>query len=281
MENVSRLFSALCLAARQGGAVAILFQGRVQNEGKEFEVHVENESDLVRAMRTAKTVVDEAVQEIILLAIAEHMDAREVLIDAEEKTSLLELFPSTTAQMSVIIDPIDGTLDYVNGLDGYSVCIAVIEKARLELAIVFYPARDVAYAVNAEGKSCRYERFGLQGTSLGTEVVLPSQPKRVLYKSRRIPEEFESRFTAAGYEVVGLDAYSDGLLKVVSGEAAGYIANDPQMRDILIGPVIGKAKGGFMCDWRGKEIQWPKRGRISGTFYGNAAFEKEFRELMS
>lgn len=144
-----------------------------------------------------------------------------------------------------------------------------------------FPARNIAYGVAADGKSYRYKNFSTTGTSEADEIVLPEKPQRVLYKSRRVPEEFDKRFLDAGYKTIELDAYSDGLLKVISGEAAGYIANDPQMRDILIGPVIAAARSGFMCDWHSNEIQWPKKGRIRETFYGNRAHESELRALLA
>lgn len=280
MNDDAELFSAICLAARQGGAVARLLQGKVHNEEKGLDADVKDESEKVRAMHAAKTIVDEAVQEIILLAIADSTDPSTVLIDAEEETPMLKRFPAIESNLSIIIDPVDGTLEYLNGMDNYSVCIGVVENNKIRIGIVFFAARDIAYGIGRGRTSYRYESFSTKGIESGSEISLPPDPKRIVYKTRSVPAEIEERFTRAGFEVRANDSYSVALLEVLHGEAAGYIACAPQMRDILIGPVIGLAKGGFMCDLHNKELIWPQKGRISEAFFGNSALEKELRSLL-
>lgn len=275
----SRLFDSLCLAVRQAGAVAKRLQIGIQNEGKDLDLVVEGESEHVRAMRTAKTAIDEVVQEILLLAIAEYVDPRIVSIDAEEETPSLTFFSNENTENSIVIDPIDGTLEYLEGEDSYSVCVALIRNDEIRFSLVYYPMRDIVYGTR-EGKSLVYPKFSSRGTSAASEIIMCKDAQRILYKTRRVPEEFEKRFTGAGFEVRLIDGYSDGLLKVLNGEAAGFIGCNPNIRDVLIGPVIGSAPGGFMCDWNGAVLRWPKRGRLPEGFFGNSAFESELRALL-
>ncbi len=272
------VFDRLAGAVQESGALALKSQGTVKNEGK-VKVGAADDSERLKAMRSAKTVIDEQVQEILLQALLECYPDGAILVDGEEKTPSLTNF-STSARTSVIIDPIDGTLEYLEGTDAYSVCIAIIEDERLSWAIVYFPARDVAYAVAPDGKAYEYAGFSATGTAQAHVIELPANGPRVLYKTRRVPPEFEQRFVDAGFEVRALDNYVQGLLATLTGDALGYISCEPQMRDILIGPVIGTSVGGFMCDWQGKEISWPQSGRLKEAFFGNAALEAEFRELL-
>ncbi len=274
----SAVFERLCAAVRESGVLAKKCQGTVANMPK-VEEGAPDESDRLKAMRSAKTVIDEQVQEILLKALLECFPDGDILVDAEEETPSLAHFSSSTHR-SVIIDPIDGTLEYLEGKDTYSVCIALVEDGSVAWALVYFPARDIAYAVAPDGKAYEYREFAATGTAQATAITLPESAPRVLYKTRRVALEFEQRFLDAGFEVREWDNYVQGLLAVLSGDAVGYISCEPQMRDILIGPVIGNAAGGFMCDWHSSEITWPPSGRLPQAFFGNAAIEKEIRELL-
>ena len=278
MDN-DAAFIRLAATVKDAGALALQKQGGVENVGKE-EVGAANESERLKAMRRAKTIIDEQVQEMLLGTAAECWGDN-VVIDAEEQTSSLSRFPKREGTRSLIIDPIDGTLEYLEGHDSYSVCIALIESGTLSFALVYFPARDIAYGVAPDGRSYEYPSFATKELSDARRAVLPPHAPRIVYKTRRVPEEFERRFTEAGFEVRGWDNYVQGLMAVFNGEAAGYLACEPQIRDVLIGPVIGTAQGGFMCGWRGEKITWPRSGRLAAGFFGNVALEKEFRAILS
>lgn len=276
--DASAVFDRLSDAVREAGVLALKSQGTVKNDGK-IEEGAPNESERLKAMRAAKTVIDEQVQEMLLKALLECFPKGDILVDGEETTPSLAHFSGSTHR-SVVIDPIDGTLEYLEGKDTYSVCVALIEESTVAWAIVYFPARDIAYAVAPDGKAYAYTDFATTGTAQAKLIELPESGPRVLFKTRRVTANFEQRFLDAGFEVREWDNYVQGLLAVLTGDAVGYIACEPQMRDILIGPVIGSARGGFMCDWQGEDIIWPQSGRLPQAFFGNAAVEKEIRELL-
>jgi fructose-1,6-bisphosphatase/inositol monophosphatase family enzyme len=278
--SADAVFKKLSEAVREAGALALKKQGTVKNDGKEAEL-LPGEGDHLRAMKAAKTVIDEQVQEILLNAVTDTLGTDDIVIDAEEDTPSLSLFTARDSSRSVVIDPIDGTLEYLEGRDTYSVCLALLEQTKVVAAIVFFPARDIAYALTPDGSSLEYQQFSAQGTGSAKAISLAHTASRLIYKTRRVPEDFEQRFVRAGFEVRGWDNYVQGLLAVLNGEACGYIAYEPQMRDILMGPILSMGSGGFMCDWQNNEIKWPIRGRLSQGFFGNASVEKEIRALLS
>src|ERR1043166_4660196 len=104
MYDSSATFEKMCLVVRQGGIVAKSFQGKVQNESKQAETMSPNESERQKALRSAKTLIDEVVQEIILTAVLEAFGADLVMLDAEEETALKRLFPAEGKDNSVVID---------------------------------------------------------------------------------------------------------------------------------------------------------------------------------
>ena len=58
-----------------------------------------------------------------------------------------------------VIDPIDGTYEYLNGCDSYSVCLGVVENGKISMAIVYFPARDMLYFIGTDGQSYFVENF--------------------------------------------------------------------------------------------------------------------------
>ncbi|MEF9968530.1 MAG: inositol monophosphatase, partial [Longicatena sp.] len=66
--NYLDIYKHLFTAMKQAGIVALALQSEIINEGKDVE-HINGESAHHKAMRTAKTKVDELVQEMLLQAL--------------------------------------------------------------------------------------------------------------------------------------------------------------------------------------------------------------------
>ena len=55
-----------------------------------------------------------------------------------------------------VVDPLDGTNNFVHGIPWYSVSVALEVSGRVEVGVVYDPIRDVAYeATRGEGAWCR------------------------------------------------------------------------------------------------------------------------------
>lgn len=70
--------------------------------------------------------------------------------------------PDDPARMSarrcLIVDPIDGTRAFLEGGEGFSVCVAVVENGRPVAGVVHLPALDLTYAAAAGGPATRNGR---------------------------------------------------------------------------------------------------------------------------
>ncbi|SIS83409.1 3'(2'),5'-bisphosphate nucleotidase CysQ [Phaeovulum vinaykumarii] len=54
-----------------------------------------------------------------------------------------------------VVDPIDGTRAFLEGQEGFSISLAVIEAGRPIAALVHLPARGISYAATADGPALR------------------------------------------------------------------------------------------------------------------------------
>ena len=109
--DVHTIAPILFQTVKAAGVVARNLQANIQNEGKTIE-REERESDAHFAMREAKTKVDELVQEMLLQSVYPYL-GHMVTLDVEEDTPSLRLYPKQDHAYTLIIDPIDGTLPYI------------------------------------------------------------------------------------------------------------------------------------------------------------------------
>ena len=282
MEDAEAIFSALCLATRQAGIVANAFQGKVQNEKKHMSA-TKGEPVRITAAKEAKTIIDETIQDILLLALKNVIDPQSFVLDAEEDTPFVKIFRSDGNGASIIIDPIDGTLEYLEGRDDFSVCICAIEDGRMALAFVFFPRRDVAYAIAPNGKSYQYKSFSSEGIQQASEIILPKEADKVVYKMRHVPDTIVTSLKSAGYMVIDdlIDSLMapNAILKMLDGTACAYMCANYYIRDAMLGAIVGNAKGAYTANFKGAELRWPQKGRVPEAIFGNTVLENELKKL--
>ncbi len=259
-------------AVRQAGVVARELQGKVENVGKEIEV-MEGDTENVVLGRKAKTIVDEMVQEIILLAALDLFNPETIYLDAEEDTSLVKLFPNKTANRSLVIDPVDGTLEYASGKDSYSICVGLVEEEEMVSALVYFPARDRAYFLDKHGHACQAENVYRHGLKQSEIIKIPPVVRERIFKNNRVAKSIVDCIAQKGYEVFETDSatcvtWPDAILKFLSGEARAFVVHTPQMRDVLLGAILAGSEKGYALDWTGQRLVWPRSGRIDRAIFG-------------
>jgi 3'(2'), 5'-bisphosphate nucleotidase len=92
------------------------------------------------------TAADRAASALIVAALAREFPA-DVVISEE--------LPATVAQLAAprvwLVDPIDGTKDFIRGRDGFSVMIGLLVDARPAMGVVYQPTLDRTYFATPDG----------------------------------------------------------------------------------------------------------------------------------
>jgi len=99
--------------------------------------------------RTPVTAADEAAEAIILPALAEV--ARDIPTVAEEAASRGGLPEIDRAERFFLVDPLDGTREFLAGSGEFTVNIGLIEEGRPILGVVHLPVLGTTYAGGPEG----------------------------------------------------------------------------------------------------------------------------------
>jgi len=285
MLRMSAEVARMALAVRQAGMVARRLQGRVVNEGKFDATQLPNDDDRLRSSRAAKTVVDELAQDILILAAAEILNTHHTVLDAEENTAAAGLFSTGASNTVLVLDPVDGTVEYLEGRDSYSVCAGLIDGERLKWAIVLFPARDRIYLLDETGHSW----FGGDALLGDSGSLQPLQGRGDLERQRifvngRVPAEIQDCLRAGGFRVLedtheGMGA-PDCILSCLDTTVA-YVSHTRQARDVLLGGILGGVDGAYAVDWTGAPLSWPAGGRVPRAVFGWGTYDERLSRCLS
>ncbi len=249
----------------RAGEMAFEYQGKVKNANKEIE-KLSTDNDFIRKQRAAKTVIDEKVQEELLLAALKLVNPADVYADAEEETPSKKYFSSKPVSTTLVIDPIDGTLLYLAGKDGFSVCVGLVEKGEILAALVYFPVRKEFYFIKDGSVYCEVNGK-LQ--KLSAPQIKNSNS---VFVNNRVSEQIAGNLIKNGFEVAsdtnGFISWPDALIKCIKGEYNACIFHTPQIRDVLLGAMISKMDGGYALDFLGNKIVWPNGGRVDQVMFG-------------
>jgi myo-inositol-1(or 4)-monophosphatase len=133
------LTQAACDAAREAGRVLLAHFGKAL-------VREKAKSDLV-------TDADLAAQETIQRVLAARFPQAAFL--GEESTEQEQAAAVNSGKPIWIVDPLDGTANFVHRLPGFSVSIALVENALVKLGVVYDPISGVIYSATDQGAALR------------------------------------------------------------------------------------------------------------------------------
>lgn len=263
--NYIDIYKRLYETSIQAGVVAQMLQKDILNEGKKVE-KLEDEDARHLAMREAKTKADEIVQEMLLTSLlADYKD--EISVDAEEETKSILLFTNPKFQTSLVIDPIDGTFDYIQQKDTYSICSAIFHEGELNVALVYFPARAQLYGYALGHGVMYYQNPQYLHYDEGEDRNGCSKAgvSKAVYKNSRLEDTCVSALKESGYHVVddAQDALGcpEAILKCMCGRGLAYISHTRNIRDILLGAILSKMEDAHAYDRDGKEVVWEACGR--------------------
>lgn len=280
--NISykKLFISLFETVKQAGVVARMLQENIRNEGKRVEI-LQGETQAHIAMREAKTVADEIVQEMLLTSLWEYRNI--ISLDAEEDTALVSSFKNKDYMYSIVIDPIDGTLAYLQQKDTYSICISLLHEADAKVTLVYFPKRDRMFTYVEEEGVYVYENASMKQYDEGEccDVIRKTTLPQQVYKNHRLAQTYVKALQENGLEVFD-DSESvlccpDAIYACLKGEALAYFSKTRNVRDIMMGIILSKCKHGYACDFQGEKAQWVMQGRQDEIIF--TAYEDEIKKI--
>jgi 3'(2'),5'-bisphosphate nucleotidase len=231
----------------------------------------ENFAERAKADGSPVTDADAAAEALILTRLRALFP--DVPIIAEEEAAA-GCAPQCGARF-FLVDPLDGTKEFLNRNGDFTVNIALIENDRPVCGVVYAPAHGLIYS-GAEGIGARMARVvdGVAHEWRTIEARLPPEigVAVVASRSHMSPEThaFVERFAVTGLVAAGS---SLKFCRVASGEADLYPRLGRTMEwDTAAGDAILRAAGGRVCTMNGQALGYGKRRQAPEVDYANPWF---------
>ncbi|PIE46019.1 MAG: inositol monophosphatase [Gammaproteobacteria bacterium] len=204
-----------------------------------LEIHTKAANDFV-------SNIDIAVEQALINGIREVYP--EHLILAEESG----LSGSKSSIYRWVIDPIDGTTNFIKGLPHFAISMAVYKNNKLEAGLVYQPITDELFAA-ARGQGATLNDKKIRASKVLPEngIIATGIPFR---QSELMPKQISSmkKVLATFPDIRRAGAASLDLCYVACGRVDGYYEFGLSEWDIAAGALIAQESGAIVSDTNGE-----------------------------
>jgi len=166
--------------------------------------------------------------------------------DADDKKRLSE-------EKVWIIDPLDGTTDFVNKTGEFTVMVGLVENHKSVLGMIYWPIKKKMYlAESGKGAFCHDEEWEKIEVTMMSEI----QNCHALVSRHHLSEKEKKLLDEMEISVVTSIGSSLKVTEIASGDAEIYLTTTNKMKqwDTCASNCIISEAGGKMTDISGKEM---------------------------
>ncbi|MEK7323042.1 MAG: inositol-1-monophosphatase [Pseudomonadota bacterium] len=250
-------------AARKAGNIIVRSMDRIDS----LQVDTKSHNDFV-------SEVDHRAEQEIIHTIRKAYPHHAVL--AEESGE------QGDSEYTWVIDPLDGTTNFLHGFPQYAVSIGLRHKGRFEVAVVYDPVRPELFTAirgggaQLEGRRIRISKArGLEGSLLGTGFP---------FKDQTHVDAYLGMFKAVLPQAAGIRRAGSAALDlayVAAGRLDGFWEIGLQPWDMAAGILLIKEAGGMVGDFRGGDQYYETGNLVTGNAKVYAALLQAFAPYVS
>ena len=157
-----------------------------------------------------------------------------------------------------LVDPIDGTHDYINNLEEFTINAGLIIEKKPVAGLIYAPAKKRMFY--SYGDNCAFELTNGIVTKLDTKKNFDKNEIKFVSYSDKIKPEIEKIFKKLNVKKFVKMKSSLKFCVIAAGEFDGYVAEPRASEwDIAAGHAILKDAGGNVTDFDGNEIFYGKK----------------------
>jgi len=221
-------------AARLAGDIIIKNLGHLSKE----DIQTKQAFDFV-------TKVDRWSEAVIMQTIREKFPSHRFLTEETLKQD-------DTGEYRWIIDPLDGTTNYIHSYPNFSVSIALEYKSEIILGVVFDPLRDeLFHAVYGVGSFLNNQKIAVSGiTSLEKSLIATGFP----FRAKEMIDHYLRAFKEIFREVSDIRRAGSAaidLAYIAAGRFEGFFELKLSPWDVAAGSILIKEAGGMITDFGG------------------------------
>lgn len=177
------------------------------------------------------------------------------------------------AEFEWVIDPLDGTTNFIHGLPNYAVSLALKQRSQLTQAVIYDPSRNEMFtAVRGSGAFLNNRRVRTSGCFHYQEALLSAHWPNSTVPNHETPNLYKAIKHSSGVRRIGATVLE--LAYVACGRLDGFFGVSLKEWDIAAGGLLILEAGGLVADFKGEQ-NWLKTGSII------AATPKVFIQILS
>ncbi|MGC8867506.1 MAG: inositol monophosphatase family protein [Elusimicrobiales bacterium] len=192
------------------------------------------------------TVADVESQQIITSIIAENFPSDSLI--SEEKVSRIK-----NKDRLWLIDPLDGTVNFLHSFKHFSVSIAFVFEGDVVCGIIYDPCRDEVFsAVKGKGSWLNGKRINVSKVRNLCDSLLATGFAYDRAKRAKFYCSFYSEFLKYSHDIRRCGAASLDMAYVAVGRLDGYWEFNLKPWDVASGKLIVEEAGGMVTDFDGR-----------------------------
>lgn len=233
------MLDKICQLAREAGAAIMqVYEGQKPLEATQKS----DDSPVTAADIAAHTIILQGLQTL----------TPEIPVLSEEDPQTWETRQSWDRYW--LVDPLDGTKEFLKRNGEFTVNIALIEKGKAVLGVVYAPVLNVMYSA-AEGKAWKEENGARNQIH-----VRDARPPLVVISRSHGDDELKEYLHQLGEHQTTSIGSSLKFCLVAEGQAQLYPRFGPtNIWDTAAGHAVAAAAGAHVHDWQGKSLDYTPR----------------------
>lgn len=246
LKNLEALTNMIRRIAIEAGDLVLKYYDGLED----MQVDIKNDdSPVTLADREAETFIQMSLERVIA----------GIPVIGEEAVALNKAPTLQDHEYFWLVDPLDGTKEFIRGGDEFTVNIALIKAGEPVLGVVYAPAKGEMYAGHQHGKAIRW----MLDSGTEKEISVRPAPKQgltvVASKSHGDTKKLDTFLESFKVEKLIQRGSSLKLCVIASGKADIYPRFGPTCEwDTAAADAILRAAGGFLTDLEGQSFTYGK-----------------------
>ena len=152
-----------------------------------------------------------------------------------------------------IIDPIDGTANFLHGIPHFCISIGLEKNKEIINGIIFDPIKDEIFtAEKGNGSYLNNQRLRVSGRNkLKDSIIFTGGPKYESKEKDLVLEEYKKFSSNVYIPIRKMGSAALDMAYVAAGRCDGFWQRNLNYWDIAAGIILIKEAGGFVSDFKG------------------------------
>ena len=227
--------------ARQAGVLVRECYGQVERLTK-------------RAGAEAVTEADRASQRLIVAELRARFPADGIIGEENDHGDTITNLDPESGERVWVIDPIDGTNNFVSGLGNFAVCIGLLDRGLPVAGVIYDVTRDEMFA-GATGLGATRNGIAISApTTALSDRSLLMMTSNLLDERGQLPAFLARWLRDSPWKLRILGSSALEAVMVAAGVAHGAVTINGKLWDIAAAAAVLLAAGGRITDFSGRDV---------------------------